>query len=165
LEDCKKQTHLIAHTMPHLAVDVLNKMPKRKSKQTNCWVMILKIGPFNVWSDAVSFLNLWTEKTRGKARRLERGLELYEMYRTEHDLQIWGQTHTREEMIEKYKESTLSSGDVVQPLPPPPAKRAKKNLAEPVKYEQLKRVFVVDDKDTTVQHLMNVHGEIEKNKS
>jgi hypothetical protein len=111
-ETSKKQTHLIAHTMPHLAVDIFN---KSKTDKSYCWVMLLKIGPFNVWSEAVAFLNLWTDKTRGKSRRLERGLELFSMYGHAHNLCLWGQTKTQQEILEEEAKQ-------------PPKKRAKKAI-------------------------------------
>jgi hypothetical protein len=112
-ETSKKQTHLIAHTMPHLAVDIFN---KSKTDKSYCWVILLKIGPFDVWSEAVAFLNLWTDKTRGKSRRLERGLELFSMYGNAHNLCLWGQTKTQAEILEEEAKQ-------------PPKKRAKKVAA------------------------------------
>ena len=77
--------------------------------------MILKIGPFDLWSEAVTFLNLWSDKTRGKSRRLERGLELFAMYGHVHNLCLWGQSETQEEILQKEAQQ-------------PPRKRTKKRL-------------------------------------
>lgn len=109
-EKCKKQTHLIAHTLPHLAVDVLNKPSaamteeKKRSREEDedCWVMILKIGPFEQWANSVAFLNLWTAKTRGKMRRLERGIELFNNYKDTYRLKLWAQTNSRESALKLF---------------------------------------------------------------
>ena len=123
--------------------------------------MILKIGPFNIWSDAMSFLNLWTEKTRGKARRLERGLELFEMYRERHQLSLWGQTQDKERAVKAHAEHHLPPA---VPQNNRPTKRTKKNAAQTVdaSFRLLKETFEKDK--LTVQELKNVHGAIEKKK-
>lgn len=89
----KKKTHLIAHTLPHLALDVLNHDDRAAAPplpESCCWIMILKVGPFQHWAASVRFLDLWSP-TRGKKKRLERGLELYMSYRTTYSLQLWTQ--------------------------------------------------------------------------
>ena len=105
-ERCKKQTHLIAHTMPHLTLDALNRVgSKRRAldeeeeddeeddrNAKKHWIMMLKIGPFESWNDSLAFLNLWLLRTRGKTRRLEKGFELYNTYRDLHKLHIWVQS-------------------------------------------------------------------------
>jgi hypothetical protein len=78
----KKKTHLIAHTLPHLALDALN-------REGGGWIIILKVGPFEHWTASVSFLALWTSHVNG---RLERGLELYMSYRTVYNLQLWARS-------------------------------------------------------------------------
>jgi hypothetical protein len=108
---CKKQTHLIAHTLPHLAVDVLNKASPLQEK-SDCWVAILKIGPFEKWCDCVSFLQLWTNHTRGKLRRLERGMELFYAYHQQYQLRAWLQSKTRDETVAEH-ESGGGGGEVV----------------------------------------------------
>jgi Ni/Co efflux regulator RcnB len=143
---CKKQTHLIAHTLPHLAVDYLNKpvaaiapattaapaaaaaaiaVASKKKKKTSrkkkredneeeedeeeeeeeegCWVMILKIGPFEQWSNAMAFLNMWTSKTRGKTRRLERGIELFNDYKDAYNLRMWIQQVDCASSLDQFK--------------------------------------------------------------
>lgn len=83
----KKQTHLIAHTWPHLAGDLLNK-PGGK----DAWIMMLKVGPFAQSDAAEAFLALWTGHNKGQQRRLERGIELYARYRHQYaELVLWGQ--------------------------------------------------------------------------
>ncbi len=109
----KKQTHLVAHTLPHLAIDYLNKPTslaptaseeKKRVRQDDeeCWVMILKIGPFEKLTNAVAFLNLWMSKTRGKMRRLERGIELYNDYKDAYKLKMWVQQTNRDECLKHF---------------------------------------------------------------
>jgi hypothetical protein len=117
---CKKQTHLVAHTAPHLAVDALNRSRKRPRKSTgdevanDFWVMICKVGPFDVWADAMTYLDMWTTKTRGKNKRWERGLELFEMYGKAHNLHLWVQS------VPLHQQETapppIGTGRVVIPL-------------------------------------------------
>lgn len=121
-EKCKKKTHLIAHTLPHLAVDFLNKPPatlaaaarKRERKQEDeeeddgggdenaCWVMMLKVGPFDSWLNSVAFWHLWTCQTRGKTHRLERGIELYHAYGKQYGLRAWAQTNGKEHVLTEF---------------------------------------------------------------
>ncbi len=86
-KNSKKKTHLIAHTLPHLALDVLN---RDEAPLPCCWTMLLKVGPFQQWAASVRFLNLWSP-TRGKKKRFERGLELYMCYRAAYSLHLWTQ--------------------------------------------------------------------------
>jgi hypothetical protein len=102
--NCKKQTHLFAHTLPHLAIDVLNKTQskdKRRARQQNddCWVMMLKIGPFCRWDECCSFLQLWSDKTRGKEKRFNRGVELFWRYQASLNLQMWVQQKERDAAV------------------------------------------------------------------
>lgn len=193
-DDSKKQTHLIAHTVPHLAVEVLNTEKKRKRRRgsaaaaqqqqqqdeedledvsaaanataaAECWIMILKIGPFNVWSDAVAFLNLWTGKTRGKARRLERGLELYEQYAVAYQLNLWGQSLDKSTALNIFHEQQRQRLPFALSTEESKVKRAKKPAAAPpdASYTALKRLFSEHvSKEITVQNLKDVHGFIEK---
>jgi hypothetical protein len=103
-DSCKKQTHLTAHTLPHLAVDSLNKKHQKSKDRDHCWVMIMKIGPFERWSCALAFLHLWTDKSRGKFRRIERGLELFSTYQRDYNLKMWTiketQIHAKQRFFE-----------------------------------------------------------------
>lgn len=99
----KKQTHLIAHTSPHLAADILNR--GHSDDKDNFWVIILKVGPFQKWSECLSYISLWTTQTRGRERRLERGVELFKMYWENYRLTMWIQDKARDEMINELKKS------------------------------------------------------------
>lgn len=107
----KKYTHVVAHTMPHLVVDALNRnvvvasntSKKRTRDEDDCWILVFKIGPFNYWFDSVAFLNQWLSKTRGKTHRMERGLELFATYREQFCLCLWTQTRQRNEALAYFK--------------------------------------------------------------
>jgi hypothetical protein len=79
----RKQTHIIAHTLPHLSVSFLN------SRGNDRWVILMKIGPFSCWSSAVCFLRLWTLRTRGQGRRVDKGMELFQRHCNELHLTMW----------------------------------------------------------------------------
>ena len=118
----KKQTHLIAHTLPHLAVDILNKpasddKKRSREEEEECWVMILKIGPFEQWQNAMAFLNLWTSKTRGKMRRLERGFELFNDYKDSYGLKLWAQQVDRETSLRNFYHPVGGSGGTTSNAP------------------------------------------------
>jgi hypothetical protein len=137
----KKYTHVVAHTLPHLVVDALNRtaaaaapemVPGKEKKRlrednndNDCWIMVFKIGPFSHWADSVAFLNQWICKTRGKHHRMERGLELFSMYREQFHLCLWTQTRKRDEALDYYWdhqtviETTLPTTIASPPLPLP----------------------------------------------
>lgn len=85
----KKQTHLLAHTLPHLAADVLNKGSGR-------WVIMQKVGPFEEWTTCVAYLNEWMQMTRGRQKRLEKGMELFKRMQRSLSITMWVQTKPRE---------------------------------------------------------------------
>ncbi len=60
----KKQTHLVGHTFPQLAEDVLNKTSGKGKAQ---WVMVNKVGPFQEWSQCLGYLNEWAKQVRGQS--------------------------------------------------------------------------------------------------
>lgn len=101
-EKSKKQTHLLAHTHPHLIVEYLNKGSANKNNEdTNCWVIMIKVGPFTNWQKCVAYLNLWTHKTRGKSRRIERGIEIFTEYCKAMGLVMWVQRDEKDVAIRK----------------------------------------------------------------
>lgn len=143
--------------MPHLALDIFN---KSKTDTSYCWVMLLKIGPFDEWSKAVSFLNLWTDKTRGKTRRMERGLELFAMYGHAHKLSLWGQSQTQEEILEneakqpprkRVKKPTVSS------------KPKKQKIANDLawKQEEIQNLFYFKQANDAIEKLRLMHEKVE----
>jgi hypothetical protein len=125
-EDSKKQTHLIAHTFPHLACDMLNRTGAASNDR---WVILLKIGPFDSWGVALAFLELWMSRKRGKQRRLERGVELYATYRDTYNLMLWSQSLCKDEAVTKSSTALAQLDKEEQDewalsVPPPP-KRSK----------------------------------------
>ena len=90
----KKHTHILAHTYPHLAIDILNKGNTSidPTGNANFWIMLIKVGPFYEWEKCLSYLNLWAFKTRGQSKRIEYGIELYLNYCEQLSLTLWVQT-------------------------------------------------------------------------
>ena len=54
------------------------------------------VGPYFKWKDALGFFNLWSRQTRGKARRLQRGVSLLINYREQYNLWMWVQSESIE---------------------------------------------------------------------
>lgn len=83
------------------------------------WVLMQIVGPFKSWTNCHNYLRLWDKKTRGKTRRLERGVVLFSKYaHSDHEeLTFWGQTKTKQTIVNNYhqqrkhqvKESSSSS--------------------------------------------------------
>jgi hypothetical protein len=92
----KKQTHLLPHTMPHLAIDALNKGHRGGNGH---WLIMIKVGPFASWSQCVAYAHEWTVRTRGRGRRLERGVELYAQHGQPMGLTMWVQTRPLHEAL------------------------------------------------------------------
>lgn len=84
--NCKKHTHLMAHTMPHLAIDCL-----KRGGANEFWVILHKVGPFEDWKQCVAYLHQWNAQTRGRLRRIERGWLLYKQHKDELGLSMWSQ--------------------------------------------------------------------------
>ena len=78
----RRQTRLVSHTYPHLALDVLN---RGESK----WIIMRKVGPFEVWTDCTTFVSQWACKIRGPERHVKRGQQLYDWYARSHRLHCW----------------------------------------------------------------------------
>lgn len=97
----KKHTHLVSHAMPHLFADALNRNSGEGSQ--DCWIILLKIGPFNHWLDSVAFLNQWLCKTRGIVHRIERGLKLFSTHRERYGLCLWTQMRTRDDVVNQFR--------------------------------------------------------------
>lgn len=110
-EKCKKHTHLVAHTLPHLAIDNLKRSHSQglDPKADDFWVIMMKVGPFEDWNVCVSYLNEWNMQTRGRTRRLERGWNLYTRYKSTYHLCMWGQYHDLETMTLMRKEQKSKS--------------------------------------------------------
>lgn len=109
---CKKQTHLAAHTYPHLIQDRMNSQiirgsderKRERQEDEECWVQILKVGPFQSWNQCKLFLSTWIDKTRGKKRRLERGVELARQYQKH----IWVQDKARDDVVKQFYQDIAS---------------------------------------------------------
>lgn len=91
-------TELVAHTYPHLMVDMLN----AKHAQS-VWVILMKVGPFERWADCVAFSQAWSAKTRGRIARIEKGIRMW--HESPRDMTLWLQTRDKESMVEDYRRS------------------------------------------------------------
>jgi hypothetical protein len=119
-KNSKKQTHLVAHSTPSLFPMIMNRVSAKRPPPSNVnptqqqqqqqqhsgigWVIMQQIGPFKSWGNCIAFLALWTNKTRGKTRRLERGVNLFTTYATaeEEKLTMWTRMDTKEDVITKH---------------------------------------------------------------
>lgn len=108
-KNSKKQTHLVAHSTPSLFPLIMNGLSARRPPAEQQaggigWVIMQQIGPFKSWGNCIAFLALWTNKTRGKTRRLERGVNLFTTYATaeEEKLTMWTRMDTKEDAILKH---------------------------------------------------------------
>jgi hypothetical protein len=118
---CKKKTHLEAHTYPHLAADALNKTLfntngkriKEKEDGYHCWIIVLKVGPFNRLHHAQNFLRLWSHKTRGKCIRVSRGVDLFKQYQVEYNLKLWVQRSTQDQAVNSFFSQEEVSDDII----------------------------------------------------
>jgi len=110
---CKKKTHLETHTYPHLTVDALNKnlfneegkrirKQQQEANEDHCWIIILKVGPFNELHHAQNFQRQWAHKTRGKWIRVRRGVKLFKLYFEEYKLKLWVQRETQENAVNSF---------------------------------------------------------------
>lgn len=125
---CKKQTHLFAHTFPHLAIDQLNKTQSKEKRRAreesdDCWIMMLKVGPFCRWDQCCSFLQLWSDKTRGKEKRFNRGVELFWRYQSLLGLRMWVQSKERNQAVydtfnasAENKATLIDDDDAAEPI-------------------------------------------------
>lgn len=97
----KKQTDLRVHTYPLLFERVMNG-PKASSVGGKGWVIIMMVGHFERWQDAVAYHTLWASQTRGKFRRIQRGLDLFNAYHKKYNLRLWAQPLTRTKAIQAW---------------------------------------------------------------
>lgn len=111
--------------MPHLVVDSLKRTfgsfssstssSKKRQRNENdettedFWVIMMKVGPFEDWDQCVAYLNEWNTQTRGRARRLERGWELYQQHFQVLKLTMWGQYDTLDTVTSRRKAKKKTS--------------------------------------------------------
>lgn len=100
----KKQTDLRVHTYPLLFERVMNG-PKAASVGSQGWVIIMMVGHFERWEDAVAYHTLWASQTRGKFRRIQRGLDLFHEYAEQYKLRLWAQPLKRNEAIKAWTQA------------------------------------------------------------
>jgi len=89
----KKQSKIISHTYPHFMVDFLNKNTPLDAP----WVLLMKIGPFQNWQDSLSFVTLWSHKTKSKTARIEKGIQLWSEHA--YEITLWIEQRQKNQMI------------------------------------------------------------------
>jgi hypothetical protein len=99
---CKRQTEIRIETYPELVPWAHGQCGQPG------WVLVMMIGIFSSWEAAFLFYQQWIQPTRGKTRRIQRGLELLAKWCTTYHLCMWIQSKTLEE---------------TRTPPPPPAKK------------------------------------------
>ena len=155
-DDCKKQTHLVAHTHPHMAMDILNKPVtsdrKKKERDENYWIIMMKVGPFDDWTKCVEYLHLWSNKIRGPMRRLERGLEIFSKYRLQLNLTMWAQHETKTKMMAHKKAAKRARLNPM--LKQQQMKLKERPKQEPVPIELIDKIFQRrEDNESTIAQL------------
>ena len=98
----KKQTDLRVHTYPILFERLMNG-PKATSTGNDGWALVMMIGHFDYFKDALSFYTLWSKQTRGKLRRIQRGSDLFNTYYKTYELRLWTQPMKRNEAADAWK--------------------------------------------------------------
>lgn len=94
LSENKTQTELRVHGSLHWFPLIRNLLDERDH-----WATIMVVGPFYEWNDALGFHTLWSRQTRGKLRRIRRGITLLRYYRARHyDIHLWMQRGQREQI-------------------------------------------------------------------
>ena len=107
----KKQTELRVHGSIHWFAPFRNLLDER-----DCWVTMMVIGPFLKWTDAVGFFHLWSRQTRGKARRMKRGITLLKCYKEQYNLNVWIQSCDKDEIVKQLEELPRAIGGKKQRL-------------------------------------------------
>lgn len=98
----KRQTEIRIDTYPELLP-----WAHRQCGQHG-WIVVMMIGIFESWHTALLFYHQWLQPTRGKTRRIQRGLELHGQWWRQHDLRMWVQSKT-----------LAQAEEVEQPAPAP----------------------------------------------
>jgi hypothetical protein len=88
----KRQTEIRIETYPELVP-----WAHRQGGQPG-WVIAMMVGVFESWRAALAFYHQWLQPTRGKTRRIQRGLELHEQWWKPYGLHMWIQSKTLEQV-------------------------------------------------------------------
>lgn len=82
----KRQTELRIETYPEL-------LPWAHARCGQPgWALVMMVGIFTSWDAAVGFYQQWLQPTRGKTRRIQRGLELIGTWYKQYHLYAWIQS-------------------------------------------------------------------------
>ena len=92
----KKQTEIRCHSYPGLIQHLKN------LNSAGDWQILLQVGPFWEWDQAIRFCVLWSNKTRGQMPRIARGIYLYIKYQDE-GVKLICAKESKQELIESVK--------------------------------------------------------------
>lgn len=92
----KKQTEIRCHSYPGLIQHLKN------LNSAGDWQILLQIGPFWEWDQAIRFCVLWSNKTRGQMPRIARGIYLCYKYQAE-GFKLLCASQCKKELIESVK--------------------------------------------------------------
>ncbi len=156
---CKKQTHPVAHTYPHLIGDRMNSQiirgnqerKREREEDEECWVQILKIGPFNSWNECRKFLSTWIFRTRGKKRRLERGVELARQY----EKHILVQKIPRDEAVENFYKNIEAIHFDKEEAPPAPKRQT-------LTIDVIGQIFAHGGEAIPIKTVKEIHAKLKK---
>lgn len=97
----KKHTEIVAHTYPHLYTYHFNKKDAK-----SFWVILMKIGPFEEWSKCVEFFTQWSQKTRNRMARIEKGILMHQKIHPspKGGVTLWVQTKDKDTIRREYDE-------------------------------------------------------------
>jgi hypothetical protein len=111
---------------------------------------------------------LWTTKTRGKTRRLERGVELFNTYRERYALKMWVQTKTKQQVVEEYaaaaaaQTTTATTARHNNKEEEVEAEEEEEEEADVVSKSMIEEMFLANT--TTVCDFKRVHDAMERSK-
>lgn len=88
-----KQTELRVHSK----ADVFATL-KNLYSSSDMWVTMMVVGPFYSYKHALSFFQLWSRQTRGRARRLKRAITLLQRYHKKYQLHLWVQSGSSDQL-------------------------------------------------------------------
>lgn len=92
----KKQTEIRCHSYPGLIQHLKN------LNSAGDWQILLQVGPFWEWDQAIRFCVLWSNKTRGQMPRIARGIYLCYKYQEE-GFKLFCASQSKSELIEAVK--------------------------------------------------------------
>lgn len=97
----KKQTEIRCHSYPGLIQHLKN------LNSAGDWQILLQVGPFWEWDNAIRFCVLWSNKTRGQMPRIARGIYLCYKYQKE-GFKLLCASQSKGELIETVRKRKIT---------------------------------------------------------